>query len=340
MSLFNNLFGRKKGSKEIQVCEAVLQKTPNDPNILKKLGDLYLKNHDHENASEIYVRLGDLYNEKGFYPKAIALYKQAQKTNPAWEGPYKKLSELYQFQGFTREAAAQYVRLSELMEKNADNEQAIFFMQKAAELDPSHNILNKNIQSFDVHEKAMMETQPGTPAKPAMEKTDFFDLTNELDKEIEDLAIDESMENLEDNTGVDSVFKAIEESRAQEESTDPLFLYNMGLAYRETGLMEEAIESFEKVISTGEKLFDAYIMLGISFRENGLFDQSLKSLNKGAALEDVSGNTKVGILYEMGQTYKAMGDTQQALNIFKEIQKEHKDFKDVEIEIVRLAGGG
>ncbi|MEA2102601.1 MAG: tetratricopeptide repeat protein, partial [Thermodesulfobacteriota bacterium] len=170
--------------------------------------------------------------------------------------------------------------------------------------------------------------------------TDFFDLTNELDKEIEDLAIDESMENLEDNTGVDSVFKAIEESRAQEESTDPLFLYNMGLAYRETGLMEEAIESFEKVISTGEKLFDAYIMLGISFRENGLFDQSLKSLNKGAALEDVSGNTKVGILYEMGQTYKAMGDTQQALNIFKEIQKEHKDFKDVEIEIVRLAGGG
>ena len=39
-------------------------------------------------------------------------------------------------------------------------------------------------------------------------------------------------------------------------------------------------------------------------------------------------------------TYKAMGDNASALSIFRDIQKEHKDFKDVEVEIVRLAGGG
>ena len=114
----------------------------------------------------------------------------------------------------------------------------------------------------------------------------------------------------------------------------------MGLAYRETGLLDEAIESFKKVISSGEKLFDAHIMLGITYREKGQFEESLKSLRQGASLEEASNDMKVGILYEIAQTYKAVGDNQSALSIFRDIQKEQKDFKDVEVEIVRLAGGG
>jgi lipopolysaccharide biosynthesis regulator YciM len=114
----------------------------------------------------------------------------------------------------------------------------------------------------------------------------------------------------------------------------------MGLAYRETGLLDDAIDSFTKVITMGEKLIDAYIMLGITYRERGLFKESLTSLRSGANLEEASTDMKVGILYEIAQTYKAMGDNSNALSIFRDIQREHKDFKDVEVEIVRLAGGG
>jgi pilus assembly protein FimV len=340
MSLLDNLFGKKKASKEIRACEAALEKRPDDAVLLKKLGDLYLKAHKHESAADIYVRLGDTYNNKGFYPKAIALYKQAIKIHPGWEKPHEKLAELYQVQGFTREAATQYVKLSELLEKNGENEEATMFMQKAAELDSAHSAVNKKARSFDVREAGMMDPLPKSVSQPEVEKTDFYDLNNELDKEIEDLNIDESSENLVDDTGVESVFKAIEENASQEGKDDPLFLYNMGLAYRETGLLDEAVDSFNKVITTGEKLFDAYIMLGITYREKGLFSESLQSLKQGASLEEASTDMKVGILYEIAQTYKALGDNQNALSIFREIQKEHKDFKDVEIEIVRLAGGG
>ncbi|HPA85389.1 MAG TPA: tetratricopeptide repeat protein, partial [Deltaproteobacteria bacterium] len=88
MSLFDNLFGKKKGSKEIRACESALEKRPDDPVLLKKLGDLYLKADRNEDASDIYVRLGDTYSSRGFYPKAIALYKQAIKINPGWEKPH------------------------------------------------------------------------------------------------------------------------------------------------------------------------------------------------------------------------------------------------------------
>lgn len=340
MSLIDSLFGKKKASKELRACEGALERRPDDPVFLKKLGDLYLKANKHGDAADIYVRLGDTYNEKGFYPKAIALYKQAIKINPGWEKPHEKLAELYQVQGFSREAATQFVKLSELLEKNGENESATVFMQKAAELDSSHRTVNKKARSFDVRETGMMDPLPKTTAQPEVRETDFYDLNNELDKEIEDLQIDASSENLVDDTGVDSIFKAIEETASEEGKDDPLFLYNMGLAYRETGLLDEAIESFKKVISSGEKLFDAHVMLGITYREKRLFEESLQMLRQGVSLDEATQDMKVGILYEIAQTYKALGDNQNALTIFREIQKEQKDFKDVEVEIVRLAGGG
>jgi len=344
MSLFDKFFGRNKASKEIAACEGALEKRPNDTMILKKLGDLYLKAENFKNASDVYVRLGEIYSDKGFYPKAIALYKQAIKINPTWEGPYEKLAELYQVQGFSREAATQYVKLSEILEQNGDSVEATMYMQKAAELDPAINQVSRKVHSFKVKEKAMTEPVPKTAPKPEVERTDFYDLTKELDtqleKELEEFSIDETYDDTVDTTGVESVFKAIQENAAQEVKDDPLFQYNMGLAYRETGLLDEAIDAFRKVVGTGEKLYDAFVMLGITYRERGLFHESLDSLRQAVSLEEASTDMKVGILYEIAQTYKALGDNSNALSIFREIQKDHKDFKDVELEIVRLAGGG
>jgi tetratricopeptide (TPR) repeat protein len=345
MSLFDKLFGRSKTSKEIHACEQALEKRPNDPVILKKLGDLYLKAEKVKSASEIYVHLGEVYNTKGFYPKAVALYKQAIKINPSWEDPYMKLAELYQVQGFAREAAMQYMKLAEFLEKNGDSPEAAMYMQKAAQLDPAISQVSRKVHSFKVKEKAMVEPVPTPHQRPQMERTEFYDLTKELDTELDsrlaDVTVEEATEEVvEDDTGVDSVFRAIEENAAKEGKDDPLFQYNMGLAYRETGLLEEAVESFQKVVLTGEKLLDAYIMLGMTYREMGRFRESLDALTKCLSLEETTPDMKVGVLYEIAQTYKAMGDNANALSIFREIQKEHREFKDVELEIVRLVGGG
>lgn len=344
MSLFDKIFGRNKASKEISACEGALEKRPNDTMILKKLGDLYLKAEHFKDASEIYVRLGEIYNGRGFYPKAIALYKQAIKINPSWEGPYEKLAELYQVQGFSREAATQYVKLSEILEQSGDSIEATMYMQKAAELDPAITQVSKKVHSYKVKEKAMTEPVPGTAPKPEVERADFYDLTKEIDtqleKELEEFSIDESYDDTVDTTGVESVFRAIQENAAQEGKDDPLFQYNMGLAYRETGLLDEAIDAFKKVVETGEKLYDALVMLGITYRERGFFQESLDALRRAVSLKDSTRDMKIGILYEIAQTYKAVGDNTNALTIFREIQKDHKDFKDVELEIVRLAGGG
>ena len=343
MGFIDHLFGKKKISRELRECKAALEKRPNDLNLMKKLGDLYLKASDPENAAEVYVMLGDSYSDRGFYPKATALYKQAQKLLPTWKVAHEKLAELYQMQGFVREAANQYVKLSELMEQEGNKEEAIAFMQKAAELDPALKELNKKVDRFEVKEKAMLEGVPESSHGPQVQGTDFFDLKDELDKEMDGLDIQDvssvGSAEIEDSTDVKTVFKAIEDSALDENGKDPLFLYNMGLAYRETGLLDEAIDAFKRVISTGEKLFDSYTMLGVTLRERGLYEEAIETFKKAATLDEASQEMKMGILYEIGQTYKAMGEAERALEIFKEIQKEHRDFRDVENEIAKLAGG-
>lgn len=89
-------------------------------------------------------------------------------------------------------------------------------------------------------------------------------------KRAEEFSIDETYDDTVDTaTGVESVFKAIQENAAQEVKDDPLFQYNMGLAYRETAF-DEAIDAFRKVVGTGRKaLYDAFVMLGITYRERG-----------------------------------------------------------------------
>ena len=339
MGFFDSLLGKKKPSREIEECQAALESRPNDPNLLKKLGDLYLKSNDTTNASDIYVKLGDFYKLKGFYPKSIALYKQAEKINPEWEIPLERLAEIYNVQGFPREAAAQYVKLSEHFEKKGQSEKAMTYLQSAAEISPAHTDLHKKVETFDVKEKAMNEPMPASNAPVIKPKADFFDLNKELDKEIEELNIDENTQ-VQGDIDISSVLKAIKENEPDEGKGDTLFLYNMGLAYKETGLVDEAIEAFKKVIETGEKLFDAYVMLGICLRDAGRFDESLKSLHDGGIIENLTMSMKVGILYEVAQTYKAMGDSKKALAIFKEIHKERQDFKNVENEIQKLTGGG
>jgi lipopolysaccharide biosynthesis regulator YciM len=106
----------------------------------------------------------------------------------------------------------------------------------------------------------------------------------------------------------------------------------MGLAYTETGFLDEAIDTFKKVIDAGknEKTFAAYIMLGVTQREKGLFSESLKNLREASGLPDLSPEMKFCVFFEIAQTFKTMNDLDRAFFILKELQKDDKNFLAIE----------
>ena len=68
-----------KAIKELQKLTA---EDPSDVRTLLKLGDVYAKKGDHENASKVYRQVAESYSDQGFFLKAVAVYKQILKHDP------------------------------------------------------------------------------------------------------------------------------------------------------------------------------------------------------------------------------------------------------------------
>lgn len=105
--------------------------------------------------------------------------------------------------------------------------------------------------------------------------------------------------------------------------------YNLGIAYKEMGLIEEAIHEFLISAKHPLKFFDSAGLLGICFRENGMYEDSLTWLEKALDTPDRMKEEYLAIRYEVVATYLKMENYQQALKTTEDIMDENPKFRNV-----------
>src|SRR5687768_11167641 len=82
--------------KAIKEYQKVLDTDPRDVRILQKMGELHQKKNDNVEAARYFTKVAESYSTDGFFLKAVALYKQVLKLNPALFEVNIKLAELHQ----------------------------------------------------------------------------------------------------------------------------------------------------------------------------------------------------------------------------------------------------
>ncbi|HVF56303.1 MAG TPA: tetratricopeptide repeat protein [Pyrinomonadaceae bacterium] len=101
--------------------------------------------------------------------------------------------------------------------------------------------------------------------------------------------------------------------------------YNLGLAYREMGLLDQAIEELQSAIGAtapGDgtpRYLQCCNMLGHCFMEKGLQRAAVMWFRKGL---DAPGHTEdeyQALRYELGTAYEQMGDLGRAIEVFTEV---------------------
>jgi tetratricopeptide (TPR) repeat protein len=118
--------------------------------------------------------------------------------------------------------------------------------------------------------------------------------------------------------------------------------YNLGIAYREMGLLEEAISEFQKVAQATDKgLAFRYAMqcstlLGLAFMEKGQpaiaaiwYERALKT--PGLDQESV-----LALRYDLGVAQELAGDRAAAYNSFSQVYAMNIDYRDVSERIALL----
>ncbi|HEU5402139.1 MAG TPA: tetratricopeptide repeat protein [Terriglobales bacterium] len=131
----------------------------------------------------------------------------------------------------------------------------------------------------------------------------------------------------------------MEEGSGQTE--DPETHYNLGVAFKEMGLLDEAIGELQKVcqaIDHGQVFsqnMQAFTWLANCFVEKGVPEASFKWYQK-ALSEAESEETRTAIHYELARAYEAAGMKPEAMRHFMEVYSANIDYRDVAERIKHL----
>ena len=135
----------------------VLEETPNDINVLNKVGDLYVRLGKNDESIPFFLRIAEFYARDGFYVRAIAMYKKINKLDPARLDVYEKLAELYVKQQLWMEAKSNYQVLADYLLKQDNLGGAIGIYQKMVAIEPQNLQLHVRLADFFTQAKRIQE---------------------------------------------------------------------------------------------------------------------------------------------------------------------------------------
>jgi tetratricopeptide (TPR) repeat protein len=179
-------------------------------------------------------------------------------------------------------------------------------------------------------------------ATPAVDETnlfdeedDFFDLAAELEQELsseeEPLMISEEEQSLEE------IFKEFKRGVEQQlDAEDYDTHYNLGIAYKEMGLIDEAIGEFQLAAKDPKRMIECCSMLGLCFLEKGMPQLAIKWYQKGLEAPEITEEEHMGLLYDLGSAFLEVGDTQNAQKTFMEIYGVNSNYRDIVNRIKQL----
>jgi tetratricopeptide (TPR) repeat protein len=114
--------------------------------------------------------------------------------------------------------------------------------------------------------------------------------------------------------------------------------YNLGIAYREMGLVDEAIGEFQLSAKAPELLVDSCSMLGACFLEKGFPDLAVKWYKRGLEEPGLDEEESLSLLYDLGSVYATSGEREAAYEVFVEIYGVNSHYRDVVARLEELRG--
>ncbi|MFZ0428072.1 MAG: tetratricopeptide repeat protein [Acidobacteriota bacterium] len=173
------------------------------------------------------------------------------------------------------------------------------------------------------------------PAGPDSPPADAFD--SHVDSALEDLFFEDSVLKQSSEGRIAEL-----ESRSEELRSDPRSQYDLGVAYREMGMLEDAASKFEsayQLFSDAENPEQALLcssMLASTYLRLQRFDKSVEWADIGLSLPHVEGFERKSLEYDRAVSLEQLGEFEESLNGFRRIHEMDPEFKDVRERLARM----
>jgi len=330
------------------------------PDVRYRFARLYKGIEEKDKAIEILKELARGCEGEGREEEAKAFYREIIELDPEDEIARERLGE----EGAVQEVAEEEVEVireegaeeevsegigeltpeefetrkaeAEFYEQYGFKEEAIKLYEALLRLAPDNNEIREKLQQLGqmttpdreappVEEESLVEeTTTGISEPEAQEETPGFrdekiTLTADKDSSLRDVI-------LEFKKGIEK------EVDAEDAETH----YNLGIGYKEMGLVDEAIREFLLASKDHSKTRQSMVMIALCHLDKGLYESAINVLNRVKESMSPSDEGYLDVLYELANAYLKNNNHEDALGVFKEIESRDAQFRDVakKIELV------
>ncbi|NLB56405.1 MAG: tetratricopeptide repeat protein [Lentisphaerae bacterium] len=333
--------GAKMQSVATLTLEIAVEHFPDNLEFQLWMGKTYLRTDMLNEAQEIFTRIVDM---NPSHSEAKSLLKDAMAASTLSKGWSQASDEggSYELVRDSKETAtlehegrlargehATEFLIKETLQKIEREPKNINYRRTLANLYVEHN-------EFDQAIATLQETLELTGADPQTEKTISDIQIKQFEKKIKDVQASGNIEEAEKLIAERQAFLLDNARSLVERYPNDLQLhFQYGKHLFENGMFDETIQEMQIAQRNSQLRAEALYFLGMCFKNKDQLDIAQDQLIR--ALEETPDMNKLkkGIIYELGSIAEALGDSDAAINRFKEIYQVDIQYKDVAAKIER-----
>jgi tetratricopeptide (TPR) repeat protein len=352
------------GVASVVELESLILDDPDNPELHLRLADRLLSGgEDIRGLEELELALGS-YERLGEWPRAAEVAERLTMLAPDTIRHHQKRVELAFRSGERAPLLAAYLALGDALARAGATDKAMAVFGRVQEHDPgnAHAIGALAVlrgEPAPVTQQPAESTMPAAPAVPAADarpatprpaapraarsSDSFVDLGSMiLDEDsprdtrmrIDRADPKDTDEQREFQEILEQFKRGIEQNL---DSEDYEAHYDLGIAFKEMGLLDEAIAEFQKALRSPEGRLRTSEALGICFYDKGQFGISETVLRRAVETDHAGDEAKIGLLYWLGRAAEAQGKEMDAITSYERALAVDIRFMDLSDRMHRLA---
>jgi tetratricopeptide (TPR) repeat protein len=257
------------------------------------------------------IKLGDLYLRRGNLDKAVKEYFKIGEHYIGEELDLKAIAMFKKILVLNPGMLDSYYKLADLYYRRGLFGEAKLQYHKVLEIDSKDKRARDGLKMIEVKEAKAKVPEKRIIEESAKDKDPVWNaILQELQRQLS----------------------------AQLKQDDYQTHYHLGIAFKEMGLQQKAIEEFKIAIADPNQEFYCYLMLGICYREMGNLNEAIENFKKGLKIKPLVTKQYEDIYYQLGQTFEEAGQPKDALEAFNKVLdlKGGKDPAELESKIQAL----
>jgi len=280
------------------IAEEMIRVEPGSVRFHQKRVEYAVRANDKTRLVDAYLSLAECLFGSGQLDKSRAVYSRVLELNPADERARAALAALGG-EGFLATPVSTTPISRPAVRPAADRGAATPAATPAAGSDADFVNLSDWLREDDATKNTRMVVDVGEPK--VEQQVDFAEML--------------------------SMFK--QGVAANVDETDHESHYDLGVAYKEMGLLDEAISEFQKALRGTEHRGRTYEALGQCFVEKRQYQIALTILSRALTDQHATDDQLVGVLYLLGYASEALGRFPDALKFYERVFAVDIQFRDI-----------